>query len=190
MRSNNGFTVLAARDRRWLCRRNRVRGFGSMAASPFTGLSRTHRRAHFGAACYRFVITQNGNDVLVDSTRRHAPPRCKRRRRRRSKYDLARPHPYAGGCHNDEQDHCSSYLGSVLITVLRGRRPDANRNAAIDDVFVIMMENHGFGQIMDNPNRRMLTLAGTASLATNYFAIAHPIDELPGDRRRLQLRNS
>ena len=45
----------------------------------------------------------------------------------------------------------------------------------LDHVFVIMMENHGFSQILDNPNAPFLNqFAQSANLATNYFAIAHP----------------
>src|SRR5215475_1492646 len=42
-------------------------------------------------------------------------------------------------------------------------------------VFLIMMENHGFDQIFNNPNAPFInSLAKTANLATNYFAVAHP----------------
>jgi hypothetical protein len=45
----------------------------------------------------------------------------------------------------------------------------------LDRVFVIMMENHGYAQIMNNPNLPFTnTLASLANIATNYFAIAHP----------------
>ena len=45
----------------------------------------------------------------------------------------------------------------------------------LDHVFVIMMENHGYGQIIGNPNAPFTnSYALTANLATNYFAIAHP----------------
>ncbi len=45
----------------------------------------------------------------------------------------------------------------------------------LDHVFVIMMENHGFSQIMNNPNAPYInSLAQSANLATNYFAIGHP----------------
>lgn len=44
-----------------------------------------------------------------------------------------------------------------------------------DHVYVIMMENHGYGQILNNPSAPFVNkLARTANLATNYFAIAHP----------------
>ncbi len=45
----------------------------------------------------------------------------------------------------------------------------------LNHVYVIMMENHGYSQILNNPNARFINqLARTANLATNYFAIAHP----------------
>ncbi|MDP9046269.1 MAG: alkaline phosphatase family protein [Pseudomonadota bacterium] len=45
----------------------------------------------------------------------------------------------------------------------------------LDHVFLIMMENHGYGQIANNPNAPFINrLARSANLATNYFAVAHP----------------
>jgi phosphatidylinositol-3-phosphatase len=45
----------------------------------------------------------------------------------------------------------------------------------LDHVFVIMMENHGYKQIIDNPNEPFVNqYAKSANLATNYFAVAHP----------------
>ena len=45
----------------------------------------------------------------------------------------------------------------------------------LDHVFVIMMENHGFSQVMNNPNTPYINqLASIANTATNYFAVAHP----------------
>ena len=45
----------------------------------------------------------------------------------------------------------------------------------LDHVFVIMMENHGYGQVVNNPNTPFINdLAGLANTATNYFAIGHP----------------
>jgi hypothetical protein len=45
----------------------------------------------------------------------------------------------------------------------------------LDHVWVIMMENHGYGQIVNNPNLPYINdLAGLANSATNYFAVAHP----------------
>jgi hypothetical protein len=45
----------------------------------------------------------------------------------------------------------------------------------LDHVFVIMMENHGYGEILHNPNARFINqYARTANLSSNYFAVAHP----------------
>jgi phosphatidylinositol-3-phosphatase len=45
----------------------------------------------------------------------------------------------------------------------------------LDHVFVIMMENHGYRQIIHNPNAPFInSYAQSANLATNYFAVAHP----------------
>jgi hypothetical protein len=45
----------------------------------------------------------------------------------------------------------------------------------LDHVFVIVMENHGYSQIIGNPNAPFTNYyARTANLATNYFAVAHP----------------
>jgi hypothetical protein len=45
----------------------------------------------------------------------------------------------------------------------------------LDHVFVIMMENHGYSQIINNPNAPYANLlANVANAATNYFAVAHP----------------
>lgn len=46
-----------------------------------------------------------------------------------------------------------------------------------DHVFVIMMENHGYQQIIGNPNEPYLNSivqSGKVNLATNYFAVGHP----------------
>jgi hypothetical protein len=45
----------------------------------------------------------------------------------------------------------------------------------LDHVFVIMMENHGFNQIVNNPDAPFANqFAKSANSATNYFAIGHP----------------
>ena len=45
----------------------------------------------------------------------------------------------------------------------------------LDHVFVIMMENHGYSQIVGNPNAPFANqYAKSANSATNYFAIGHP----------------
>jgi phosphatidylinositol-3-phosphatase len=45
----------------------------------------------------------------------------------------------------------------------------------LDHVFVIMMENHGYNQIIGNPSAPFANLyAERVNSATNYFAVAHP----------------
>ena len=45
----------------------------------------------------------------------------------------------------------------------------------LDHVFVIMMENHGYSQIVGNPNAPFTNqYAKSENSATNYFAIGHP----------------
>ncbi len=46
---------------------------------------------------------------------------------------------------------------------------------SLQHVFVIMMENHAYGQIANNPQAPFInSLMASANLATNYYAIAHP----------------
>ncbi len=46
---------------------------------------------------------------------------------------------------------------------------------ALSHVWVIMMENHGFVQVLNNPAAPFTTqYAAAANLGTNYFAVAHP----------------
>jgi hypothetical protein len=47
----------------------------------------------------------------------------------------------------------------------------------LDHVFVIMMENHGYQQVINNPNEPYLNSlinGKKVNLATNYFAVGHP----------------
>lgn len=45
----------------------------------------------------------------------------------------------------------------------------------LDHVFLIMMENHGYSQVMNNPNAPFINAyARTANLASNYFGVGHP----------------
>jgi len=45
----------------------------------------------------------------------------------------------------------------------------------LDHVFVIMMENHGYTQILNNSNAPFINhLAQSSGYATNYFAVGHP----------------
>ncbi|MBV8206541.1 MAG: phosphoesterase [Acidobacteria bacterium] len=45
----------------------------------------------------------------------------------------------------------------------------------LDHVFVIMMENHAYGQIVGNPNAPFAnSYMNSANAATNYYAVGHP----------------
>jgi hypothetical protein len=45
----------------------------------------------------------------------------------------------------------------------------------LDHVFIIMMENHGYSQILNNPNAPFINgLFHSANAAANYFAVGHP----------------
>ena len=45
----------------------------------------------------------------------------------------------------------------------------------LDHVFLIMMENHGYAEVIGNPSMPFLNdFANSGALATNYFAVAHP----------------
>jgi hypothetical protein len=71
-------------------------------------------------------------------------------------------------------------LAAVVATVLAGSAfADEGQHPAgitpLDHVFLIVMENHGFSQILNNPNAPFINqYAKSANLATNYFAIGHP----------------
>ncbi|HXA47771.1 MAG TPA: alkaline phosphatase family protein [Burkholderiaceae bacterium] len=45
----------------------------------------------------------------------------------------------------------------------------------LDHVWVVMMENHGYGQIVGNPNAPYINqLLNSSNVANNYFAVGHP----------------
>ncbi|WP_347986175.1 alkaline phosphatase family protein [Methylomonas sp. AM2-LC] len=64
-----------------------------------------------------------------------------------------------------------SLLGSLLVNPVLADTSIPK----LDHVFVIMMENHAYGQIIGNPNAPFINqLASSANLANKYFAIGHP----------------
>ena len=66
-----------------------------------------------------------------------------------------------------------SMLGIVAAFAAEGPVPPGMQR--LDHVFVIMMENHGYSQVVTNPNLPYTNeLIANANIATNYFAIAHP----------------
>jgi phosphatidylinositol-3-phosphatase len=72
----------------------------------------------------------------------------------------------------------SILLSGVLATAgiaQGGQRPDGIPH--LNHVFLIMMENHGYQQVIDNPNEPYLNNLiknHQVNLATNYFAVGHP----------------
>jgi hypothetical protein len=67
-------------------------------------------------------------------------------------------------------------LGTALMgTMFAGEGPVPKGVPRLDHVFVIMMENHGYSQIVGNPSAPFANqYARSANAATNYFAIGHP----------------
>ena len=60
-------------------------------------------------------------------------------------------------------------------TAFAGEGPVPKGIPHLDHVIVIMMENHGYSQLIDNPNAPFINkYSKTANLCTNYFAVAHP----------------
>jgi hypothetical protein len=60
-------------------------------------------------------------------------------------------------------------------TVSAAEGPVPRGVAHLDHVFLIMMENHSYGQVIGNPNMPFLNqFASKANLATNYYAVGHP----------------
>jgi hypothetical protein len=73
------------------------------------------------------------------------------------------------------------FIASSVVALLAAGNAGAAQGPApegirqLDHVFVIMMENHAYGQIANNPQAPFInSLMAKANLAANYFAIAHP----------------
>lgn len=64
---------------------------------------------------------------------------------------------------------------ALLSTAFAAEGPVPTGVPHLDHVFVIMMENHGYTQIVGNPNAPYVNAyMKSANAATNYFAIGHP----------------
>ncbi|MHB8216675.1 MAG: alkaline phosphatase family protein [Candidatus Sulfotelmatobacter sp.] len=69
----------------------------------------------------------------------------------------------------------SVFLLAVAGGALAQQGPVPKGVTPLDHVFLIMMENHGYSEILNNPNAPFINqYARQANLATNYFAVAHP----------------
>ncbi len=67
-------------------------------------------------------------------------------------------------------------LFALLTATMFAEQGEAPRGIPhLDHVFVIMMENHGYSQIVGNPNAPFANqYAKSANSTTNYFAVGHP----------------
>jgi hypothetical protein len=66
-------------------------------------------------------------------------------------------------------------LLALTTTGIAQQGPVPKGVPSLDHVFLIMMENHGYSEIINNPNAPFINhYAQQANLATNYFAVAHP----------------
>jgi hypothetical protein len=71
----------------------------------------------------------------------------------------------------------SAIAASTLVggAAHAGQGPVPTGVPALDHVFVIMMENHAYGQVAGNPQAPFInSLMSKANTATRYYAIAHP----------------
>lgn len=68
------------------------------------------------------------------------------------------------------------FLATALVgTMFAAEGPVPQGVPHLNHVFVIMMENHGYSQIVNNPNAPFINhYAQTNNSALNYFAVAHP----------------
>jgi hypothetical protein len=66
-------------------------------------------------------------------------------------------------------------VGTSLGTAHADQGPVPHGIPALNHVFIIMMENHGYAQIIGNPYMPFTNAeAASANLANNYFGVAHP----------------
>jgi hypothetical protein len=70
-----------------------------------------------------------------------------------------------------------SVVGALALatTAFAAQGPTPQGVPMLDHVFLIMMENHGYDQIIGNANAPFINAFATGgNLATNYYAIGHP----------------
>ena len=69
-------------------------------------------------------------------------------------------------------------FAAAMATTVCGQERDVPKGIPhLDHAFVIVMENHGYQQILNNPNEpylNSLIANKEVNLATNYFAVGHP----------------
>ncbi len=71
-----------------------------------------------------------------------------------------------------------AWIACGVISVAAAIAPDHVQAASVpafDHVFVIVMENHSYGEIIGSPSAPYInSLVGRGALATNYHAVSHP----------------
>ena len=68
---------------------------------------------------------------------------------------------------------CLSMAAGGCALAAEGPVPTGIPN--LDHVWVVMMENHGYGQVVNNPNLPFINdMVNLANTGTNYYAVAHP----------------
>ena len=64
---------------------------------------------------------------------------------------------------------------TTLGTAFAAEGPVPPGAPVLDHVFVIMLENHGYNEILNNPNAPFINAEyATKGVATNYYGVAHP----------------
>lgn len=69
------------------------------------------------------------------------------------------------------------FAGALAVSVVFPARAEGRPRSipALDHVFVVMLENHSYGEIMGNVNAPFINrYARSANLATQYYAVGHP----------------
>ncbi len=69
----------------------------------------------------------------------------------------------------------TALLAALATSAFAQEGPVPKEVPSLNHVWVIMMENHGYKQVLNNPAAPFTTqYANSANLATHYFAVAHP----------------
>ncbi|MUM05786.1 phosphoesterase [Mycobacterium sp. CBMA 213] len=84
--------------------------------------------------------------------------------------------PFTGGYNNAFADDLSFTVGAALPTP-PPPTPPTSTVGALDHVFMVYLENKGYGDIVGSPNAPYLnSLINTYGVETDYYALTHPSD--------------
>jgi hypothetical protein len=84
--------------------------------------------------------------------------------------------PVLGNYNNAYADNISFTVGAANLAPAPLTRPDSDVGP-LDHVFMVYMENKGFGDIVGSPNAPYLNgLINEYGFASNYYALTHPSD--------------